>query len=127
MTCTALIAGPAAEPLGLKPFGPVAWLLPTPIGVTARLLSAYLKAASARADYAERIRDEDARAPGHLLASQLTGFGRIGSIDCYPLDKRHKQRGGRPVIEREGARIDLIAVHCHYAAIMVLPAVWQVY
>jgi len=62
MTCTALIAGPAAEPLGLKLFGPVAWLLlPIPIGVTARLLTAYLEAASARADYAERIRDEEAR------------------------------------------------------------------
>lgn len=50
MTCTALIAGPAAEPLGLKLFGPVA-----------RLLTAYLEAANARADYAERIRDEEAR------------------------------------------------------------------
>jgi hypothetical protein len=50
MTCTALIAGPAAEPLGLALFDPVAWLLPIPIGMTARLLTAYLKAASARAD-----------------------------------------------------------------------------
>jgi hypothetical protein len=62
MTCTALIAGPAAEPLGLTLFGPVAWLrLPIPIGVTARLLTACLEAASARADYAERIGDEEAR------------------------------------------------------------------
>ena len=46
MTCTALIAGPAAEPLGLKLFGPAPWLLlPIPIGVTARLLAAYLEAA----------------------------------------------------------------------------------
>jgi hypothetical protein len=59
MTCTALIAGPAAEPLGLTLFGPVAWLrLPIPIGVTARLLTACLEAANARADYAERIRDK---------------------------------------------------------------------
>jgi hypothetical protein len=62
MTCTALIAGPAAEPLGLTLFGPAAWLLlPIPIGVTARLLTACLEAASARADDAERFRDEDAR------------------------------------------------------------------
>ena len=40
----------------------MAWLLlPIPIGVTARLLTAYLEAVSARADYAERIRDEQAR------------------------------------------------------------------
>jgi len=65
MTYTALIAGPAAEPLGLTPFGPVAWLLlPIPIGVTARLLTACLEAASARTDYAERIRGEE---PRHLV------------------------------------------------------------
>jgi hypothetical protein len=39
----------------------VAWLrLPIPTGVTARLLTACLEAASARADYAERIGDEEA-------------------------------------------------------------------
>ena len=62
MTCTALIAGPAAQPPGLTLFGPAAWLLlPIPIGVTARLLTAYLEAANAGADYAERICDEEAR------------------------------------------------------------------
>jgi signal transduction histidine kinase len=62
VTCTALIAGPAVEPLGLKLFGPVAWLLlPIPIGVAARLRTAYLEAANARAEYAERTREEEAR------------------------------------------------------------------
>ena len=62
VTCTALIAGPATEPLGLKLFGPVAWLLlPIPIGFTARLRTAYLEAANTRAEYAEQTRDEEAR------------------------------------------------------------------
>jgi hypothetical protein len=40
----------------------VAWLLlPIPTGVTTQLLTAYLEAANARADYAERFRDEEAR------------------------------------------------------------------
>jgi signal transduction histidine kinase len=58
----ALIAGPADESLALKTVGPAAWLLLGPaLGAVARLRLAYLNAAQARAEYAERTREEEAR------------------------------------------------------------------
>ncbi|MPY60682.1 sensor histidine kinase [Streptomyces spongiae] len=59
---TALLVGPAEEPLVLKLIGPVAWLLlPTSLGTAARLRTAYLEAVRARAEHAERTREEEAR------------------------------------------------------------------
>lgn len=50
------------EPLALKLFGPAAWLLlPTALGTMTRLRRAYLEAVRARAEDAERTREEEAR------------------------------------------------------------------
>jgi signal transduction histidine kinase len=58
----ALIAGPGDEPLVLKLLGPAAWLLlPTSLGTVTRLRGAYLEAVQARAEHAERTREEEAR------------------------------------------------------------------
>ncbi|MFI9585417.1 sensor histidine kinase [Streptomyces sp. NPDC052236] len=59
---TALIAGPAHEPLVLRTIGPAAWLLvPTALGTATRMRAAYLEAVQARAEHAERTRENEAR------------------------------------------------------------------
>ncbi|MGQ4387730.1 sensor histidine kinase [Streptomyces sp. SAS_270] len=59
---TALLAGPDDEPLVLKLLGPAFWLLlPTSLGTVTRLRAAYLEAVQARAEHAERTREEEAR------------------------------------------------------------------
>ncbi|MFD3308929.1 sensor histidine kinase [Streptomyces sp. NPDC058694] len=59
---TELIAGPADRPLDLRAAGPAAWvLLPTALGSWVRLRRAYVDAVRARAEHAERTRDEEAR------------------------------------------------------------------
>jgi signal transduction histidine kinase len=59
---TELIAGPADRPLELKTIGPAAWvLLPTALGSSVRHRRTYLDAVRARAEHAERTRDEEAR------------------------------------------------------------------
>ncbi|WP_416985580.1 sensor histidine kinase [Streptomyces sp. T028] len=59
---TGLLAGPPGEPLVLKLVGPAAWLLlPTSLGTANRLRAAYLDAVQARAEHAERTREEEAR------------------------------------------------------------------
>ncbi|NEA62883.1 histidine kinase [Streptomyces sp. SID12488] len=62
MVGTALFVGPAGEPLVLKLVGPAAWLLlPTSLGTATRLRGDYLEAVRARAEHAERTREEEAR------------------------------------------------------------------
>ncbi|MEV6378426.1 histidine kinase [Streptomyces sp. NPDC051773] len=62
LVLTGLIAGPDGEPLVLKLLGPAAWLLlSTSLGTATRLRRAYLEAVRARAEHAERTRDEEAR------------------------------------------------------------------
>lgn len=59
---TALIVGPGSEPLVMKLLGPAFWLLlPTSLGTTTRLRAAYLEAVQARAEHAERTREQEAR------------------------------------------------------------------
>ncbi|MEU6141954.1 sensor histidine kinase [Streptomyces sp. NPDC047081] len=59
---TGLLSGPSGEPLVLKLLGPAAWLLlPTSLGTVTRLRAAYLDAVQARAEHAERTREEEAR------------------------------------------------------------------
>ncbi|WP_105969492.1 sensor histidine kinase [Streptomyces geranii] len=59
---SALIAEPAADSLALNVIGPVAWLLlPAALGTTARFRGAYLESVHARAEFAERTREEEAR------------------------------------------------------------------
>ncbi|MEE1758090.1 sensor histidine kinase [Streptomyces sp. SP18BB07] len=62
LVVTGLVSGPDGEPLVLKLLGPTAWLLlPTSLGTVTRLRGAYLEAVRARAEHAERTRDEEAR------------------------------------------------------------------
>lgn len=62
LVLTGLVAGPDGEPLVLKLLGPTAWLLlPTSLGTATRLRGAYLEAVRARAEHAERTRDEEAK------------------------------------------------------------------
>ncbi|MFE2836233.1 sensor histidine kinase [Streptomyces mirabilis] len=59
---TEVIAGPADRPLDLETVGPAAWvLMPTALGSAVRLRSAYLDAVRARAEHADRTREEEAR------------------------------------------------------------------
>ena len=59
---TAVIVGSDSEPLILKLLGPAFWLLlPTSLGTTTRLRAAYLEAVQARAEHAERTREQEAR------------------------------------------------------------------
>ncbi|GAA1962664.1 sensor histidine kinase [Kitasatospora viridis] len=59
---TALLAGPTGGSVELKTVGPAAWLLlAVAIGTATRLNAAYLEAVEARAEHAERTREEEAR------------------------------------------------------------------
>ncbi|MET7474018.1 histidine kinase [Streptomyces sp. NPDC005648] len=59
---TGLLTGPPGEPWVLKLLGPAAWLLlPTSLGTVTRLRAAYLEAVQARAEHAERTREEETR------------------------------------------------------------------
>ncbi|MFJ5303474.1 sensor histidine kinase [Streptomyces sp. NPDC088350] len=59
---TSLVVSPNNEPLILKLLGPAFWLLlPTSLGTTTRLRAAYLEAVQARAEHAERTREQEAR------------------------------------------------------------------
>ncbi|MEV2210068.1 sensor histidine kinase [Streptomyces sp. NPDC050997] len=70
----ALIADPAGEGLALNVIGPVAWLLlPAALGSTARFRRAYLESVHARAEYAERTREEEAR---HRVAEERMRIAR---------------------------------------------------
>jgi signal transduction histidine kinase len=57
-----VLLGPVGQGHLLKLLGPAAWLLlPTALGTVARLRGAYLEAVQARAEHAERTREEEAR------------------------------------------------------------------
>lgn len=57
-----VIGGPSGESLALMVIGPIAYLLlPAALGYTALFRTAYLDSVRARAEYAERTREEEAR------------------------------------------------------------------
>jgi signal transduction histidine kinase len=59
---TGLVAGPTAESLVLKTIAPATWLLlPVAIGSATRLYRSYLETERARAEFAERTREQEAR------------------------------------------------------------------
>jgi len=71
---TALVVGPGSEPLVMKLLGPAFWLLlPTSLGTTTRLRAAYLEAVQARAEHAERTREQEAR---HRVTEERTRIAR---------------------------------------------------
>lgn len=88
----AVLAGPGSETLALKVFGPAAWLLLGPaLGLAARLRLAYAEAAHARAEYAERTRDEEAR---HRVAEERVRIAReLHDVVAHHLALANAQAG----------------------------------
>ncbi|MFJ6464726.1 sensor histidine kinase [Streptomyces sp. NPDC091387] len=69
-----MIGGPTGESLALKVIGPAAYLLlPAALGANARFRTAYLESVRARAEYAERNREEEAR---HRVAEERMRIAR---------------------------------------------------
>ena len=79
----------------------MAWLLlPIPIGITARLRSAYLEAANARAEYAERTREEEAR---HRVAEERMRIAReLHDVVAHHLALANAQAGTVAHLVRTG-------------------------
>ncbi|MEU9171190.1 histidine kinase [Streptomyces sp. NPDC048420] len=96
-----LLAGPRDEPLVLKLLEPAAWLLlPVALGTTTRLRGAYLEAVQARAEHAERTRDEEAR---HRVTAERMRIARdLHDVVAHHLLLAHIQAGavGRMLPER---------------------------
>jgi signal transduction histidine kinase len=87
-----LLFGPPGEPLVLKAVGPVAWLLlPTALGSVTRLRRAYLEAVRARAEHAERTREEEAR---HRVAEERMRIARdLHDVVAHHLALANAQAG----------------------------------
>ena len=78
--------------LALKTVGTAAWLLlPVPLGITARLRAAYMEAANARAEHAERTREEEAR---HRVADERMRIAReLHDVTAHHLALANAQVG----------------------------------
>ncbi|MEW1718313.1 sensor histidine kinase [Streptomyces sp. NPDC093109] len=89
---TALIGGPTEEPLVLKLVGPAAWLLlPTSLGTVGRIHAAYLDAVRARAEHAERTREEETR---HRVTEERVHIAReLHDVVAHHLVLAHLQAG----------------------------------
>ena len=92
LVCTALIASPTGEGLAQETIGTAAWLLlPVALGITARLRAAYMEAADARAEYAERTREEEAR---HRVADERMRIAReLHDVTAHHLALANAQAG----------------------------------
>jgi signal transduction histidine kinase len=92
LVCTAVIASPDREPLAMEIIGTAAWLLlPVPLGITGRLRTAYTEAAHARAEYAERTREEEAR---HRVAAERMRIAReLHDVIAHHLALANAQTG----------------------------------
>jgi signal transduction histidine kinase len=88
----ALAAGPPSESLTLKVFGPAAWLLlGTALGAAAWLRRTAAEAAHARAEYAERTREEEAR---HRVAEERIRIAReLHDVVAHHLALANAQAG----------------------------------
>jgi len=89
---TALIAGPDGQPLGLDTIGPAAWLLlAVAFGTSVQLRRAYLAAVQARAEHAERTREEEAR---HRVAEERMRIAReLHDVVAHHLALANAQAG----------------------------------
>jgi signal transduction histidine kinase len=89
---TALIAGPDGQPLGLDTIGPAAWLLlAAAFGTSVQLRRAYLAAVQARAEHAERTREEEAR---HRVAEERMRIAReLHDVVAHHLALANAQAG----------------------------------
>jgi len=89
---TATLADPVHHPWPFKTVGPAAWLLlPVVAGNALRLRDAYLEAVQARAEYAERSREEEAR---HRVAEERMRIAReLHDVVAHHLALAHAQAG----------------------------------
>jgi signal transduction histidine kinase len=89
---TATAVDPAHHPWPFRTVGPAAWLLlPVVAGNAVRLRDAYLEAVQARAEYAERSREEEAR---HRVAEERMRIAReLHDVVAHHLALAHAQAG----------------------------------
>ncbi len=89
---TAMLAGPPGDPLELKTIGPIAWLLvPAAIGYSVKVQRAYLEVEKARAEYAERTREEEA---AHRVAEERMRIAReLHDVVAHHLALANAQAG----------------------------------
>jgi signal transduction histidine kinase len=92
LVCTALIASSTAEPLGMEVVGTIAWLLlPAALGGVAQLRQTHLDAAHARAEYAERTREDEAR---HRVSEERMRIAReLHDVTAHHLALANAQAG----------------------------------
>ncbi|WP_405995635.1 sensor histidine kinase [Streptomyces sp. NBC_00986] len=89
---TATVVDPVHHPWPFRTVGPAAWLLlPVVAGNAVRLRDAYLEAVQARAEYAERSREEEAR---HRVAEERMRIAReLHDVVAHHLALAHAQAG----------------------------------
>ncbi|MEU9413516.1 sensor histidine kinase [Streptomyces sp. NPDC048281] len=89
---TAMVFAPSGVPWPLETISPAAWLLlPVVAGNAVRLQSAYLEAVHARAEYAERGREEEAR---HRVAEERMRIAReLHDVVAHHLALANAQAG----------------------------------
>ncbi|MDQ0604190.1 signal transduction histidine kinase [Streptomyces canus] len=89
---TAYLADPVDHPWPMTTLGPAAWLLlPVATGNAVRLRSAYVEAVQARAEYAERSREEEAR---HRVAEERMRIAReLHDVVAHHLALANAQAG----------------------------------
>ncbi|MFC8516358.1 sensor histidine kinase [Streptomyces sp. NPDC057257] len=88
----AFAVDPNDHPWPLKTLGPAAWLvLPVATGSTVRMKEAYLEAVQARAEYAERSREDEAR---HRVAEERMRIAReLHDVVAHHLALANAQAG----------------------------------
>jgi len=86
------VVDPDDHPWPLKTLGPAAWLLlPVATGTTVRMKAAYLEAVQARAEYAERSREDEAR---HRVAEERMRIAReLHDVVAHHLALANAQAG----------------------------------
>jgi signal transduction histidine kinase len=96
---TALISDPYHHPLSLKTVGPAFWvLIPIAWGTAARLRAGYLEAVHARAEIAERTREEEAR---HRVAEERMRIAReLHDVVAHHLALANAQAGTAAHLQR---------------------------
>jgi signal transduction histidine kinase len=89
---TAVLVDPVHHPFPFKTIGPAAWLLlPVVAGNAVRLRDAYLEAVQARAEHAERSREEEAR---HRVAEERMRIAReLHDVVAHHLALANAQAG----------------------------------
>ncbi|MEU6355781.1 sensor histidine kinase [Streptomyces sp. NPDC047072] len=92
LVTTALLLDPLHHPWPLDTLSPAAWLLlPVAVGNASRLRGAYLEAVQARAEYAERSREEEAR---HRVAEERMRIAReLHDVVAHHLALANAQAG----------------------------------